>query len=163
MKQFKKVLLLFVIIGMILLTTSCKGKQQKFTSHGITVTLTTNYKETKMDNIQVCYLASKTGFMGNQESKKELLIGNNKLNSYTDKVLLYSNLSHITYQTYNKDDVIFNYAYYTATVNSLKYKYMLITKEGKEHYYTMNFWCFEDDFEQYEEQFMKWATKIEVE
>ncbi len=163
MKKIKNIVLLVVLLLTICMVTSCKGKPKTFTSHGITVTLTSKFKPKEVQGAQVVYIANKVGFMGNQESKSALYITDGKLEEYTKKVLNVSNMKNLEYNLYEKDGVKFYYAYYNASVQNLEYRYMLITKEGKNSYYTMNFWSFTKTFNKYQDQFMEWAKLIEVE
>ena len=163
MKKIRNILITIVISLMLFTLTSCKGKEQTFSSNGITITLTTKFKPQEINGAQVLYLTKKLGFMGNQENKELIKISDNKLEEYTQKVIEVSKLKDIELNTYDEDGVTFIYGYYVSTVNKIKYKYMFITKEGKDNYYTMNFWSLEKDFNKNKNQFMAWAKTIVVE
>lgn len=163
MNKIRSIIITMVILLTLFTLTSCKGKEQIFSSNGITITLTSKFKPQEIGGTQVVYLSRKQGFMGNQESKQLLKISNNQLETYTKKVVEVSQIKEIELFTYAENDITFMYGYYTSIVNKIKYKYMLITKEGKDNYYTMNFWSLEKDFNKNENQFMEWAKTIVVE
>ena len=163
MRKIRNIIILIVLLLTLFTFTSCKTKEQVFSSNGITVTLNSKFKEQEINGAQVLYLTRKLGFMGNQESKELLIISDNKLLDYTKKVLEVSKIKDVEILTYDEDGVKFMYGYYSSTVNNIKYKYMLVTKEGKDNYYTMNFWSLEKDFNANKNQFMEWAKTIVVE
>lgn len=162
MKKIRNLFIALTLILSICTLSSCKGKEQTFTSNGITVTLNSKFKEQTIQGAQVVYATNKLGFMGNAENKSVVGLGDNKLEQYTKAVIDASSLN-VEYQIFDEDGVKFGYAYYSASVSGIKYKYMLVTKEGKDNYYTMNFWSFEKSFNKNENQFMEWAKQIVVE
>jgi uncharacterized ion transporter superfamily protein YfcC len=163
MNKMKNIIVTIVIIITMFTLTSCKVKEQTFSANGITVTLNTKFKQQDISGSQVIYVSRKIGFMGNKESKKLLNVADNKLDIYTKKVVEVNNLKEIELFTYNQDGVVFMYGYYTAEVNNIKYKYMLVTKEGEDNYYTMNFWSLEKNFNKNMNLFIDWAKTIVVE
>ena len=44
-----------------------------------------------------------------------------------------------------KMEYILKYAYYESVVEEQTFGYMLITMEGENHFYTMNFGCYKKD------------------
>lgn len=161
MSKMKYVLLLVLVVSLCFIT-SCKGKEKTFSDSGITITLNSKFKKQNIQGAQIVYATSRIGFMGNPESKELLMIPNDSLDQYTEKVISVNNLD-IDYQIYDEDDIKFGYAYYTSVVGKQTYKYMLVTKEGNDNYYTMNFWTLENIFDKYSDQFMEWAKTIIVE
>lgn len=163
MKKIRNIIITIVTLLTLFTLTSCKGKEQTFSSNGITITLTSKFKPQEISGAQVVYVTRKVGFMGNQESKNLLNISSNKLETYTKKVVEVGKIKDIELFTYDENGVMFMYGYYTATVSNITYKYMLVTKEGKDNYYTMNFWSLEKNFNANNNQFMEWAKTIVVE
>lgn len=163
MKKIRNIIITIVTLLTLFTLTSCKGKEQTFSSNGITITLTSKFKPQEISGAQVVYVTRKVGFMGNQESKNLLNISSNKLETYTKKVVEVGKIKDIELFTYDENGVMFMYGYYTATVSNITYKYMLVTKEGKDNYYTMNFWSLEKNFNANKNQFMEWAKTIVVE
>lgn len=163
MKTLRNLFLTLVILLSVFTLTSCKAKEKTFSSNGITVTLTSKFKEKTIQGAQVVYMSRKVGFMGNPEAKSLLMLPDGVLAEYTEKVIEVSNLKDIETKTFEENGNTFMYGYYKATVKNITYKYMLVTKEGENHYYTMNFWTVEKDFATYEDQMMEWAKSIVVE
>lgn len=163
MKKIRNVFLIIVLLFTLFIFTSCKGKEKTFSSNGMTVTLTTQFKPQEISGAQMVYVTRKVGFMGNQESKTLVHISSNNLELYTNKVVEVGKIKDIELFTYDENGVKFMYGYYTATSSNITYKYMLVTKEGQESYYTMNFWSLEKNFNANKNQFMEWAKKIVVE
>ena len=161
MKKSRNTIIIIVVLLTLLTLISFKGRKHTFSSNGITVTLTSKFKSQQVSGAQVAYLTRKVGFMGNRDLKA--LTFCSKLEGYTKKVVAAANLKDVEIFKYNEDGVTFMYAYYLATVDNIRYKYMLVTKEGNNAYYTMNFWSLEKNFNKYEKQFMKWAKTIIVE
>ena len=163
MKKIRNIIITIVMLLTLFTLTSCKGKAQTFSSNGITITLTSKFKQQEISGAQIVYLTRKVGFMGNQENKDILNISDNKLEFYANKVVEANKLKDVELFTYDENGVKFVYGYYTAKVSNITYKYMLVTMEGKDNYYTMNFWSLEKNFNANKNQFMEWAKTIVVE
>lgn len=158
----KKLIVVLLVIICLCTLTSCKVKPKEFSSEGITVTLTNKFRKMSVDNVDVSYISNKVGFAGLGEAKSLLKLDDGKLYRYTEMVLDANNKSAEIYE-YNDGVVIFNYAYYVASVNDIAYKYLLVTKEGTNKYYSINFWTKLDDFSEYKDQMLEWAKTIVVE
>lgn len=160
--KIKNFFLIVLSITILSILSGCKVQEKKFSSHGITIMLTNQFKKQHDENVQVFLVAKKYGFMGNAENKAFTGVNNNELEHYTRLVLKNSNKEAEIF-TFGNDEEKFCYAYYTAKVGIVSYKYMLVTKEGLADYYTMNFWSKEANFDKYETQFFEWAKTIRVE
>lgn len=149
------VLSLFVLVG-------CLDSKKEFSGSGITITLDNSFKKKEVIQFPLYIESTKNIFMGNRESKEELLRYVSDLRSYTALVLQNNNRVAEILES-EDDDNKYYYAYYYWTNDGIDYGYMLVTMEGKDHYYTMNFACFEKDLEKNKTKFFKWIDTITVE
>ncbi len=159
MKKFRIVLLIMVSILMVTFCTSCKDKTKVFAKGGITVTLTDKFKEVESDEF-IIYLENNGIYFSGESFDKS----DTKLESFTKDILQNKEEATKVY-TYTLDSETFQFAYYTVKSEKnedLLYRYMLVTKEGQDKYYVMNFWTLNKDFGEYEEQFFNWAKTIKV-
>lgn len=163
MKKIKLILFLGLLFMVGSLTSCFRAKPQEFSSHGMTVTLTSDFRVATGENVQFFLQTNKIGFAGNQEFKDQLGLRDHELERYTKAVLTASNYQDAQIQNYDDGENNFMYAYYTASPNMFTYKYMLVTKEGQNAYYCLNFWTLEKDFDKYQDQIFEWAKTIKVE
>ena len=84
MKKIRNIIITIVMLLTLFTLTSCKGKAQTFSSNGITITLTSKFKQQEISGAQIVYVTRKVGFMGNQENKDILNISDNKLEFYAN-------------------------------------------------------------------------------
>ena len=99
--------------------------------------------------------------MGLRESKSTInSYGIYTLNDYIDAVL--ENGGHPSATVYESENGEYMYAYYSATVEKVKYGYMLICMKGAQHYYVMNFGCLYDELADNKDQYIEWANTIIV-
>lgn len=160
MNKIMKSLKISCIVLLAVLLTACAAKEKTFTKEGITVTLTNQFKEIDGGDFQMAYASNKYGFsaIGNEKAKLNV----SSLHAYTELVLSNANRSGLTIEEYKEDNQTFEYVCYTAEVDGKTYGYMTVSKEGKNKYYTLNFWCFEKNFESSKDQFIEWAKSAKV-
>lgn len=159
----KKILLLLIVFLCVSSLTGCKAKAKTFSKIGVSITLDETFVEKEVIQAPFYLESSKHMFMALREAKSELTTyGITSLDSYINTVLTTSGKT-ATVETYDQDDVYYKYAYYTSTVGDQTFGYMLITMEGTNHFYTMNFGCLESNLENSKELYFKWAKTITVE
>jgi hypothetical protein len=160
----KRILSVFFIFLFVFILVGCgKSDEKEFSKAGVTITLNDSFVE--KDAIQApFYLESKDHFfMANREAKSGLrTYGITTLDTYVEAVLNNAN-KNVTIKSFNEDGLSYKYAYYTSTVNEQTFGYMLIAMEGEDHFYTMNFGCLEDDFDDNKDLYTKWTKTITVE
>ena len=108
----------------------------------------------------MAYASNKYGFSAIGNAKSTLNVSS--LHAYTELVLSNAQRDGLTIQEYKDDQQTFEYVCYTAEVEGKTYGYMTVSKEGKDKYYTLNFWCFEKNFEASKDQFIEWAKSAKV-
>lgn len=160
MNRMMKSLKISCIVLLAVLLTSCFAKEKTFTKAGITITLTNQFKEIDGGDFPMAYASNKYGFsaIGNDKSAVNV----DSLHAYTELVLSNADRSGLTIQEYKDDNQIFEYVCYTAEIDGKTYGYMTISKEGNSKYYTLNFWCFEKNFDSSKDQFIEWAKSAKV-
>lgn len=158
-----------VIIGIAFgyLLTSGKlfpPKDKVFESHGITVTLNDDFYEKEYLGFQVAYLSDKSFFAANREEKSLFYgTGINNLKNYINAVLELNNKKSVIKEGVTSNGQQYFYAKYTSEVDGDSFSYYLVTFEGENHYYTINFGCRTKDFSKFEYQYEDWAKTIIVE
>lgn len=157
------------IIGIVFgyLITSGKlfpPKDKVFKSHGITVTLNDDFHEKEYLGFQVAYLSEKSFFAANRE-EKSLFVGTGiyNLRGYIDAVLKLNNKYSTIKEGVTSEGQKYYYAKYTSKVDGDSFSYYLVTLEGNNHYYTINFGCRTKDYNKLESQYEDWAKTIIVE
>ncbi len=164
MKKMRKLFAAFVLALSLFTLTGCS---KEFKKAGITITLDSSFHESENVAFQVVYLSNKFGFSGNGESKSELVTSNiATLEEYSKAVLEVAKKDDLVmenvYEEGNK--ISFQYAFFTQDVEGRNFRYMIITKEGKDKFYVMNLWCLESNFnDKTKTKMMDWAKSIKVE
>lgn len=165
-KKMKKIAVLFIVFLFAFALSACESKAKEFSGAGISITLDESFVEKEVMQAPLYLESFDYIFTGLRESTSELLgYGINDLEDYIDAVLTNNNQGSVTVETMtdDEDNVLYYYAYYTATVEDMEFGYMLITMQGESHYYTMNFGCLESKLDDNKDQFFTWAESITVE
>lgn len=164
MKKMRKLFVVFVLALSLFTLTGCS---KEFKKAGITITLDSTFHESENVAFQVVYLSNKYGFSGNGESKSDLSAnGIDTLNEYSKAVLEVAKKDNLVMENYYEEEnkVGFQYTFFSQEVEGRDFRYMIITKEGKEKFYVMNLWCLESNFnDKTKTKMMDWAKSIKVE
>lgn len=160
MNKIMKSLKISGLVLLAVLLTSCFAKEKTFTKGDISITLTNQFKEIDGGDFEMAYASNKYGFSAIGNAKSALNVSS--LHAYTELVLSNAQRDGLTIQEYKDDQQTFEYVCYTAEAEGKTYKYMTVSKEGKDKYYTLNFWCFEKNFEDSKDQFIEWAKSAKV-
>lgn len=158
--MIRKIVLSFIVFSMLVIV-GCAPASKSFSGTGIRIELNRGFVEKEVIQAPL-YLESQNHiFTGLRESKFELTnYGINSLEQYIHGVLNAHNKT-ATVEKFEADEVVYYYAYYTATLDR-EYGYMLFVMEGSKHFYTMNFGCLESKLEKNKDQFHKWAQSVIV-
>jgi predicted transcriptional regulator YdeE len=153
---------------------SCSVGPKTFTKAGVTITLTSEYKEKEVPNIPAYYETSNTMVMVTKEKRDDLSMGW----AYTrDKSDYYGNdvWAHNNYFTYkgtkapcfvladSNDGGKYAYTIYRASTESGEFTYYIVAICGEEYCYLINMAARLDEFDQYKDQFVEYAKSITVE
>jgi len=164
-EKMKKLFATISCIALMFTANACSLFQQDevFTGSGITITLTSAFTEKETVTVPLYLESMDHIFMGMRESKSSINgIGVYTLSDYIDAVLDANGKTADTI-SYDQDDVTFYYAYYSSTVDSIEYGYMMVCMVGESYFYTMNFGCLNKNLEDNKEQYLDWAKTITVE
>jgi len=164
MKKMRKLFVVFVLAVSLFTLTGCS---KEFKKAGITITLDSSFHESEHEDFQVVYLSNKFGFSGNGENKSELVTSNiATLEEYSKAVLEVAKKDDLVMENVYEEEnkISFQYTFFTQDVEGEEFKYMIITKEGKDKFYVMNLWCLESNFnDKTKTKMMDWAKSIKVE
>lgn len=161
----KRIFLLLSLVMMSLILVSCGPSEKTFTGVGITVTLDDSFIEKDVIQAPFYLESNKYIFTGMRESKSSLSsIGVYTLNDYIETVLSVNGKGSVSPEMKLDDDdnVMYYYAYYNNSVEDMNFGYMMIAMEDSSNFYTMNFGCLEEEFDDNKDQFFEWASSIEV-
>ncbi|MBQ3490854.1 MAG: hypothetical protein IJA86_09715 [Clostridia bacterium] len=154
MKKFLSVFL--VVITMALILTSCMSADPKdFTVDGMTVTLTTAFKETEMEGYTACYTSKDVLAV----VLKEIGMDNLTLDDYAGlvrKANASKNPSEIS-----KGDVYHSmeYDFLNQEENQTYSYYCAMFKNGDE-FWLVQFACRKEDYTSHKETFINWANTV---
>lgn len=164
MKKMRKLFVAFVLAFSLFTLTGCS---KEFKEAGITITLDSSFHKSENVAFQVLYLSSKYGFSGNGESKSALSSSSiTTLDEYSKAVLEVAKKDNLVMENVYEDGnkISFQYTFFTQEVERRNFRYMIITKEGKDKFYVMNLWCLESNFnDKTKTKMMDWAKSIKVE
>ncbi|MBM7453740.1 hypothetical protein JN09_001073 [Acholeplasma morum] len=159
----KKIMFLVVFMSLLVGLVGCGKAEKTFTGAGVTITLTEAFVEKEVVQAPL-YLESPTQiFMALRETKSSLAgYGISTLDDYIEAVLN-NHGKNSTVKSKEEGDLVYKYAYYESEVNDQTFGYMLLTFEGKDHFYSMNFGCLANKLEDFKEKFFDYAKTIKVE
>lgn len=165
MKKILCLLLIVLTFGL----TSCGSNEKTFTKEGITITLTSEFYETKNSPYPVAYNSAKVAFIANKEKLSNFTRYDfsDKANpkAYADLVISlygYSSVPECVNEKTN-NDAYFAYTDYTSDESGISYHFLLVCMLGEEYAYCMNFCTLSSDFDTYKDQMMSYAKTIIVE
>lgn len=137
-------------------------KNKTFTSNGLTITLTEDFREISRPGYTVCYksesvtvIVLKESFWL-QEDMKDW-----PLSEYARRVEV-SNFQHSpTIPKKVGDHMIMEYLFYDY-IDYIKYHYYTCMYKGTDAFWTIQFVCKRDEIAQHKPDFMKWADSVRV-
>ncbi|HBT59883.1 MAG TPA: hypothetical protein DEA45_03555 [Acholeplasmataceae bacterium] len=157
MKKTIQVLTIFLLLS---LMVGCQTEKKTFEKNGVSITLTDRFIEKEVVQVGFYLESNDHIFMSNRESKESLsYIGVSSLSQYTTQVLASAGK---TAEVHTSEDG-YRYAYYESVVNDQSFGYMLLTFEGEDHFYTMNFGCLSKNLEKNKSLYFQWAKTIVIE
>lgn len=156
----KKTLKALMIILLLTMLFGCKDNKKTFEKNGVSITLTDKFIEKEVVQVGFYLESNDHIFMSNRESKYTLSqMGVDNLTDYANLVL--SNSGKIGTVLESEDG--YRYAYYESTVGDQTFGYMLLTFEGEDYFYTMNFGCLSKKLDDNKDLYFSWAKTITVE
>lgn len=162
----KKVALLLAVVASCFFVSGCFGgeaKSKEFSKDGFHITLTEDFYEKEIISFTHYYESSSAIVTALKEDFTNLeLIGLDKdstLEEYAEAVAT-ANGSSYDFKMNNAQ----NYLYFTynATVSGKKYYYYGVIKKSDDAFWLINFACFDDEKDDYQPKFEKWAATIKI-
>ncbi len=159
----KKFLLLLLVIALMLSLSSCVERSKEFSAEGITLTLTNEFKENTQEEYTVCYESDEVAVFVLKESfSLQEGFGDNSVNAYA-KLVRSSNTNKKPSDIVEEDGLVyFDYDYYNNDVNEM-YKYLTFMYKGHDAFWTVQFACPEELYDEKVDDFKKWAQMVEFE
>ena len=159
----KKILLIICIFVLTFALTGCVVKDEIFAGGGLTVKLTSEFKEYDSDKWDL-YLENndKVAFMSiryNKQSKfGEVELKNYSLKEYMNLTLTLNGIDATTYVVEGPNGT-FYYCYYTVGTD---YGYMMVTMENSNYFYTINLSAPYGSFQESKPLLFQYASTIKI-
>lgn len=163
--EMKRIFLVLNLMLFSLFLVGCGPSEKTFTGVGISVTLDDSFIEKDVIQAPFYLESTKYIFTGMRESKASLATVNvYTLDDYIETVLSVNGKGSVTPEVKRDEDdnILYYYAYYHNSVEDMNFGYMMIAMEDDSNFYTMNFGCLEEEFDDNKDQFFEWASSIEV-
>lgn len=156
----KKILYIIIILLGAFLLSGCES-QKEFTIDDLTITLPKEFEQKEMDGY-LAYLESKeVGITFLEENFTDLeTIGLNKDSTLEDYANAVKESNNANYEI--KEGNNYLYFIYDNTVDETTYHYMSNVFKSDDEFYLITFFCFKEDTEKYESEFIKWADSIKL-
>jgi hypothetical protein len=137
------------------------GEPKTFSKAGLSITLTDNFREEKMDEFTATYESRKVAVLIIKEEfeifRQGGLSSSMSLNEYIRTINKANNTNHIAKE---KDDL--TYFEYTEIVGSKNFSYFAVVFRGGDAYWLVQFACETKNYGDMLEQFFEWANTVEV-
>ncbi len=157
----KKLTALILVAIMLLSLVAClEPKEKTFKKDGLEITLTSSFKETKIENYTVCYDSKKVAVYVLKESFS-LLAG------FEDKTLAeYGEMLRTANASRNpgvlKTEEGLTYFEYTFRNENVDFKYFTVVYKGSDAFWMVQFASREADYDDVKEDMIKWAKSVKV-
>lgn len=160
----KKLIAILMVALMLASFASCDfaPKEKTFTNSGLTITLTDDFSEASYEGYTVCYDSTKVAVFVIKE-EFSLLEG---LKDYT--LQKYAELVHTANSSKLPGNITmvegltaFEYTYFN-TDDDTTYKYFTTMFKGDDAFWTVQFCCASEKYEEYKADILKYAHSVDV-
>ena len=160
MKNFLKTGFAFLTIFTCFVSGGCFKKQKTYSNYGMSVTMDKGFVEKDVFGYTY-YLQSTDSMMAavKEEFDGTILTSDTTLEEYTRLVLKANNY----YYTQSTRDGKYNYFTFSKTVSGKRYFYVATTHKADDAFWLIQFGCSENDKDEFEEKFFKWADTVTFE
>lgn len=160
-KKVKRSLLLVSMLTMLLVIAGCDANPKNFTCKGLTITLTDDFQEKKMNGFDAYYSSEYVIFSAVEETDEVLQNAGyeiTNLEGYCSEILSQNNVS--SNELIKRGD----YYYFTnsAVKSGAKYTYVHCMFEGRNSYWICEFVCKAKDYNEYKKDILEWADSIVI-
>ncbi len=158
--------LVFCVFSIFMLASCGAPKEKTFVSEkGISITLTDEFQEMSVSNIDFALTTNKVAFFANKETFQQLDTLGGQSNSSSMTVKEYAELvkkNNSLSGGVQEHDGMADFDY-TKNVDGVRYIYTAFALKGSDCFWLCQFAMKESDYDDNFNQFLKWANTIEVE
>ena len=160
--MIKRILCVLIIISMVLSMTACGApKEKQFTVDELRITLNSSFRNAKKDGYSGTFQSSDIVVVVQRESKSDInkLVGEINMSDY-ENMALTGNASRNPSQVFRENG--FSYLEYDYTDQDSKktYSYFTSFHESDKAFWTLQFICLKDKYQQYKSQFIEYAASV---
>ena len=137
---------------------SCFNFTETYSGHGMSITMAKGFEETRyigydyvLQKDDAMMLAVKESFEGNFNATTWTL------EDYTDAIQDENLTNHPTHVRENEGYIYYTY---TASAEGNTYFYLITTHQSSDAFWLIQFFCFIEDKDSYEEKFLTWADSV---
>lgn len=154
-------ILILLLVSIMTLLTGCGSSPKNFTVSDLTITLNSNFTESKSANFDVYIKSDNVVFTAVAETMHDLETAGYEISSLNDYCLEIMDLNKTPSSELKKRN---NYYYFTntKTTSGANYTYVHCMFESSTSYWVCEFVCKTKHFKHYEEQIYKWADSIVI-
>ena len=159
---FKKgILVLTVCFSLIICGCSCFNKEKTYSKYGMTITMTEGFTEKSILNATY-YLESTQSLMHalKEEFNPTYLPSTTTLDEY---VSLVKRNNYLQAEVETRENEEYLYFTYEKTVSGKTFFYLATAHKTEDSFWLIQFACNENDKEDFEDKFLKWADTITFE
>lgn len=143
------------------LLTGCKGNPKNFTSGDITITLTENFSESKMNGFDAYIVSDDLTFSAKEETVSNLEMAGYEISDLKGYATEIITLNGKSAKDLKQRD---NYYYFVndSTVKGASYTYVHCMFQAKSSYWICEFVCKSKDYKHLKSDILDWADTIEI-
>ncbi|MBR4515149.1 MAG: hypothetical protein IKO61_09720 [Lachnospiraceae bacterium] len=151
-----------LLVLFLVLLTGCKANPKDFHSNGLSITLTSDFKERKMNEYTVYLIGSDVSFTAKEETNDSLIRNGYNISTLEDYCAALINMNGQRSSDVNRRG---NYYYFVneVTTDGTNYTYVNCMLKGSNSYWLCKFIVKADNYDKYKENIFAWADTITVE
>ncbi len=159
-KGIPAILLAFLFVMTLL--TGCKANPKDFHVNGLSITLTSDFTESKMNEFTVYIKGSSVSFTANEETSDSLIRNGYNISTLEDYCAAVINKNGQRSSDMNKRG---DYYYFVneAENGGTSYTYINCMLKGSASFWICKFVVRSDDYKKYRDDIFAWADTIKVE
>lgn len=157
----KKLLSLLLVLATLLALSSCgEAAPKDFSSNGMTITLTDDFKENTQQGYTVCYESSDVAVFVLKESfSLQQNLGELTLDEYAEVVRNVNSSKSPTEISKADGLTSMEYSFFNENMNQ-NHKYFCTMFKSSDAFWLVQFVCIEDVYDTHMDSFLNWAKSI---
>ena len=137
---------------------SCFNFTETYSGHGMSITMDKGFEETTYGRYDwVLEKKDASMFVSKEEFQANFNPENFTLEEYTNAIQTDNSTNHPTHVRENEGYIYYTY---TASAEGNTYFYMVTTHQSSDAFWLIQFFCFIEDKDSYEEKFLTWADSV---